>query len=71
MILYTAPWCSQCKPVKSFIEKHDLPVREVNVDTINPQELNIRSLPTLLDEEKNEYVVGVGTIMAYLLRRYL
>ena len=67
MKLFTANWCSQCKPVKQFIDTNNLDVELIDVDTEEganvASSLGIRGLPTLIDGSNT--IVG-SKILAYL-----
>tara|TARA_R100001594_G_scaffold53735_1_gene87274 strand:+ start:12467 stop:12676 length:210 start_codon:yes stop_codon:yes gene_type:complete len=65
MILFTADWCTQCKPIKQFLDNNTRDVEVVNVDTESGEELmqkyNVRGLPTLISNGEN--IVGAAKIM--------
>ena len=67
MKLFTANWCSQCKPVKQFIDTNNLDVELIDVDTEEganvASSLGIRGLPTLIDGSNT--IVG-SKILSYL-----
>ena len=33
ILVYSAPWCCDCRTAKRFLEKHDIPYREVNIES--------------------------------------
>jgi len=33
LVVYSAPWCGDCRVAKRFLEKHQLPYKEVNIET--------------------------------------
>lgn len=33
LIVYSAPWCGDCRVAKSFLNKHNIPYREVDIET--------------------------------------
>ena len=33
LIVYSAAWCPDCREAKRFLEKHNIPFKEVNVET--------------------------------------
>ena len=67
MKLFTANWCSQCKPVKQFIDSNNLEVELIDVDTEKganaASALGIRGLPTLVDGDNT--LVG-DKVLPYL-----
>ena len=32
VIIYSAPWCGDCRQAKRFLERHHIPYREINID---------------------------------------
>ncbi len=32
LIVYSAPWCGDCREAKRFLEKHKIPYKEVNIE---------------------------------------
>ena len=32
VILYSAPWCPDCRVTKRFLTKHNIPFREINIE---------------------------------------
>ena len=43
IILYTAPWCSDCRRAKLFLSERGVPYREVNIDEdVEAEELVLR-----------------------------
>lgn len=33
VLLYTAPWCSTCRQAKRFLDKHNIPYTEIDIET--------------------------------------
>jgi mycoredoxin len=33
IIVYSAPWCGDCRVAKRFLEKHEIAYTEINIDT--------------------------------------
>ncbi len=33
LLVYSAPWCPDCRTAKRFLEKHDIPYTEINIQT--------------------------------------
>jgi len=33
LIVYTAPWCRDCREAKSFLAKHHIPYREIDIES--------------------------------------
>jgi len=33
LIIYTAPWCSDCREAKRFLAAHQIPYREVDIES--------------------------------------
>ena len=33
LIVYSAPWCGDCREAKRFLKKHQIPYKEVNIET--------------------------------------
>ena len=33
LIVYSAPWCHDCREAKAFLSEHSIPYEEVNIDT--------------------------------------
>ncbi len=33
LIVYTSPWCPDCREAKRFLAKHNIPYREVDIET--------------------------------------
>jgi len=69
MILYTAVNCNPCKVVKTYITQNELDVeiRTLSLEEFRSDEiqsLGIRSVPTLIDNEK--VIVNSGNIIEYL-----
>ncbi|MCL2660109.1 MAG: glutaredoxin family protein [Acidobacteriaceae bacterium] len=32
LIVYTAPWCRDCREAKRFLADHDIPYKEINIE---------------------------------------
>ncbi|GGH05979.1 glutaredoxin family protein [Silvibacterium dinghuense] len=32
LVLYSAPWCRDCRVAKRFLEKHKIPYTEINIE---------------------------------------
>jgi len=32
LIVYSAPWCHDCREAKRFLDKHQIPYQEINID---------------------------------------
>jgi glutaredoxin len=33
VLVYSAPWCPDCRTAKRFLEKHGIPYTEINIQT--------------------------------------
>lgn len=33
LIVYSAPWCGDCREAKRFLAKHQIPFTEINIET--------------------------------------
>jgi glutaredoxin len=33
LLVYSAPWCGDCREAKRFLDKHNIPYQEVNIET--------------------------------------
>jgi len=33
LTVYSAPWCSDCREAKRWLEKHKIPFSEINIET--------------------------------------
>ncbi len=33
LVVYTAPWCSDCREAKRFLAQYDIAYREINIET--------------------------------------
>lgn len=33
LVVYSAPWCSDCREAKRFLEKHNISYSEINIET--------------------------------------
>lgn len=69
MILVSAGWCTNCKPVKKYMEErgfdYDLLDADEQVEYV--RSMGIRGIPTLIDGDK--LLTGVETIKNYLEER--
>ncbi|HVO43941.1 MAG TPA: glutaredoxin family protein [Aggregatilineales bacterium] len=34
LILYLSPWCPDCRTAKRFLEKHQIPYQEINIEEV-------------------------------------
>ena len=34
IIVYSAPWCPHCRDAKRFLDQHQLPYTDINIDAI-------------------------------------
>jgi glutaredoxin len=34
LIVYTAPWCRDCREAKRFLEAHAIPYREIDIEAV-------------------------------------
>ena len=32
ILVYSAPWCPDCRTAKRFLEKHQIPFKEINIE---------------------------------------
>lgn len=68
-LLFSAPWCGNCKPVKAKVDAVRFDHQYINIDLPENTELVaehvIRSLPTLITEA-GERLVGAAKIMDFL-----
>jgi glutaredoxin len=32
LLVYSAPWCSDCREAKRFLDKHAIPYQEINIE---------------------------------------
>jgi mycoredoxin len=32
LIVYTSPWCGECREAKRWLARHNIPYREINID---------------------------------------
>jgi mycoredoxin len=32
LLVYSAPWCPDCRTAKRFLERHGIPFREINIE---------------------------------------
>ncbi len=32
LIVYSAPWCRDCREAKAFLAKHNIPFKEINIE---------------------------------------
>ena len=33
VLVYSATWCPDCREAKRFLERHEIPYREINIET--------------------------------------
>lgn len=33
LIVYSSPWCGDCREAKAFLKKHNIPYREIDVES--------------------------------------
>jgi glutaredoxin len=33
LLVYSSPWCPDCRVAKRFLEKHNIPFQEVNIES--------------------------------------
>ena len=68
MILFTADWCSNCKPVKIKLNAECIVFREISMDTVEgvnkARELGIRGIPSLVDGDT--VVTGQQPCLEYI-----
>ena len=70
MKLYSATWCTHCKPVKDFIAENELPVLIVDIDKEDPKELEklkLKQIPCLYKED-GEFLYESKDILTFLGR---
>lgn len=34
LIVYSSPWCPDCRTAKRFLEKHQIPFEEINIEEV-------------------------------------
>ena len=34
LIVYSSPWCPDCRTAKRFLEKHQIPYQEINIEEV-------------------------------------
>jgi glutaredoxin len=34
LIVYSAPWCSDCREAKRWLGRHNIPYREINIEAV-------------------------------------
>ncbi len=34
LIVYSAPWCSDCREAKAFLAKHNIPYKDINIEQV-------------------------------------
>lgn len=34
LTVYTAPWCRDCREAKRFLEKHNIPYKEIDIERV-------------------------------------
>jgi glutaredoxin len=32
LLIYSAPWCPDCRTARRFLEKHNIPFQEINIE---------------------------------------
>lgn len=69
--LFTAPWCSACKPIKALVKRKRYDVEIIDVDTEagskEAASVGVRALPTLTTTTKgSEFLVGPEPINKFL-----
>lgn len=66
MELFSSSWCSQCQPVKKYIESNNIEVKYVDIDQEfdYAKSLGIRGIPVLRKDGEN--IVGADNIMKIL-----
>lgn len=66
MILITADWCVNCKPIKEYVAEKQYDVTLVDADENREyiRSIGVRSVPTLIDGDK--IFVGADSIKNYL-----
>lgn len=65
-VLFSATWCSACKPVKAWVETNNVDIDIVDVD-LEPDvvsQFSLRSVPTLVHGDK--FYVTNTSIIEYL-----
>lgn len=59
-LLFSAPWCQQCKTLKKIFNNLDVQYTEINVDD-NPEkskQYKIKALPTVVFESDSKKYLG-------------
>lgn len=68
--LFTAKWCTNCTPVKYYIEDNNLDITIVDIDeNFDKAELyGVKGLPTLviIDGEVKQPISGAANILKFL-----
>lgn len=34
LIVYSAPWCGDCREAKRWLQRHNIPYREINIEQV-------------------------------------
>lgn len=34
LIVYSAPWCRDCREAKAFLSKHNIPYKDINIEEV-------------------------------------
>ena len=70
LIVFSAPWCVNCKPLKDRLTRLDIPFTEMDIETREGRNMSfrygVRALPTSLvlspDDENLLFVSGTDVI---------
>ncbi len=68
LIVYTAPWCGDCREAKRWLAKYNLPYREINIEEVEGAAAEVikntgkRAIPQFVIDGKwvQPYVPGLG-----------